>query len=109
MKKFLAISLAVLLLSACGNTSNKETTAAKPKEEPKQAEQKEVSNIQLYKFTLKHQFRLSHMNELLHQWKAAKKIQILDKTGQIVENAKGFGLIYKNFKSDNVSYIFKKR
>lgn len=72
-------------------------------------EQKEVSNNELYEFTLKHQFKPSHMNELLRQWKAAKKMQILDAMCNISEKVKGFGLSYENFKADKISYIFKKR
>lgn len=49
------------------------------------------------------------MNQLLRQWKAAKKIQMLDGNGKVIENAKGFGLSYEDFKTDRVSYIFKKR
>ncbi|MFB3168494.1 hypothetical protein P5G62_015355 [Neobacillus sp. 179-C4.2 HS] len=44
MKKFLLLTALTLLLSACGNTESKETVSSKPKEEPKQAEQKEVKN-----------------------------------------------------------------
>lgn len=75
----------------------------------KRIEQKEVTNIELYEFTLRHQFKPSHMNELLRQWKAAKKMQVLDGTGKIIENIKGFALNYDNFKTDKVSYIFRKR
>jgi three-Cys-motif partner protein len=72
-------------------------------------EQKEVSNTELYEFTLSNQFKPSHMNELLRQWKAAKKIQILDSSSKIIENVKGFGLTYDHFKANKISYIFKKR
>ena len=43
MKKFLVLALVSIFLTACGN-NDKGTVASKPKEEPKQAEQKEVKN-----------------------------------------------------------------
>jgi len=72
-------------------------------------DEKEVSNNELYEFTLKNQFKVSHMNQVLRQWKAAKKVQILDSNGKVIENAKGFGLSYEDFKTEKSSYIFKKR
>ena len=70
---------------------------------------KQMSNIELYEFTLRNQFKPSHMNQLLREWKSAKKIQVLDSEGVVKENARGFGLTYDEYKSKRATYYFKKR
>ncbi len=71
--------------------------------------EKEVSNLQLYEFTLKNQFKTTHMNQLLRELKNKKRIQILDSAKNIIESPRGFGLTYEDFKSKKISYYFKKR
>lgn len=70
---------------------------------------KRMSNIELYEFTFRNQFKTSHMNQLLREWKSAKKIQILNSDGEVIENARGFGLTYEEYKSKKITYFFKKR
>jgi len=68
-----------------------------------------MSNIELYEFTLCNQFKSMHMNQLLRDWKSAKKIQILDFKGNILEDVRGFGLNYEEYKSKSPTYLIKKR
>jgi hypothetical protein len=49
------------------------------------------------------------MNQLLRDWKNQKKIQVCDPSGNIIENARRFGLTYDEYKSKKITYIFKKR
>lgn len=49
------------------------------------------------------------MNQLIREWKKAKKIQILDMKGNPIEDIRGFGLTYDDYKSKTPSYLIKKR
>lgn len=68
-----------------------------------------VSNLELYEFTLRSQFKTSHMNQLLREWKIQRKIIVTDSSGVILENVRGFGLTYEDYKSKKITYYFKKR
>ncbi|MBY0476785.1 MAG: three-Cys-motif partner protein TcmP [Chitinophagaceae bacterium] len=72
-------------------------------------EKSPMSNIELYEFTLSNQFKSAHMNQLIREWKKAKKIQILDMKGNPIEDIRGFGLTYDDYKSKTPSYLIKKR
>ena len=75
----------------------------------KAIEKNQMSNIELYEFTLRNQFKTSHMNQILREWKNARKIQIFDSNGILVENIKGFGLTSNDYKSNVPIYYIKKR
>ncbi|MEO7309005.1 MAG: three-Cys-motif partner protein TcmP [Chitinophagaceae bacterium] len=62
-------------------------------------EKVQVSNLDLYEFTLNKQFKVSHMNQLLKDWLTSGKIQMFDKNGNILKKTSGFGLSYKDYKS----------
>jgi hypothetical protein len=72
-------------------------------------ENAEVSNKMLYEFTLRNQFKPAHMNELLRGFKKANRINILDKNGIVLDNVRGFGLTYNDYKSNSILYFFKKK
>lgn len=69
----------------------------------------QLSNIEIYEFTLRNQFKPSHMNELLRSWIANKKIHILDSNGNYIDKPRSFGLTYDNFKSQKPSFYFKRK
>ena len=68
-----------------------------------------ISNLELYEFTLRNQFKPAHMNKLLRDWKSSKKLEVYDSNGNILDNVKGFGLTYESYKTKKIMYQFKKR
>ncbi len=71
--------------------------------------QVERSNIELYEFTLKNQFKVSHTNQIIRDWKNQKKIQFLDLNKKIIDSPRSFGLTYDDFKSKKATYYIKKK
>ncbi|MFC0776036.1 three-Cys-motif partner protein TcmP [Terrimonas alba] len=69
----------------------------------------QVSNIELYEFTLRNQFKASHMSQVLREMKANKIIEITDYNGISMDKTPGFGLTYTEYKSKKATYIFRKR
>ncbi|HEY1031189.1 MAG TPA: three-Cys-motif partner protein TcmP [Flavipsychrobacter sp.] len=67
-----------------------------------------LNNRQLYEFTLKNQFRPSHMTQLLRQWKSDRKINIYSPNMELLDNVRGFALDYDSYKGE-AKYLFKKR
>ncbi len=73
------------------------------------SENAEVSNKMLYEFTLRNQFKPTHMNELLREFKRANRINILDKNLVVLDSVRGFGLTYSDYKANDILYWFKKK
>lgn len=70
----------------------------------------EITNLELYEFTLRNQFKPSHIKDVVKEWVDLKRIVIKDANGNVFTSKRSsFGLTYECFKEKKVDFKFKKR